>query len=241
LIGEPPNFQGVERYIVFLSMVCSPKSIPTQSQLFHAQRTNAALSRARHRMVLVRSIDVSDIPNADDIKIPIIKFFSDPTSQNKRQGTKQDTTLSRTYLKKIIQMIEKMLIEMGYKVNSLGVIWSNGICVEDQSTGQRSVVGIEGIGETKDRWQQIINEQKIIERVSWKTLRVGAASFIADHTTTLGFIEKFLSSAGVRKPLEDDDVDADNILFKANIPNRMHVEDDAIDVDFETRPPSNKC
>jgi superfamily I DNA and/or RNA helicase len=43
LISEPPNFQGAEGDIIYLSMVSSPGSVPTQSQLFHAQRANVAL------------------------------------------------------------------------------------------------------------------------------------------------------------------------------------------------------
>ena len=54
LVGDPPTFQGAERDVVFLSMVCSPGSVPTQNRLMHAQRMNVALSRARDRMVLVR-------------------------------------------------------------------------------------------------------------------------------------------------------------------------------------------
>jgi len=51
LVGDPPLFQGAERDIIFLSMVCSPGQVPPQSQQMHAQRANVALSRARDRMV----------------------------------------------------------------------------------------------------------------------------------------------------------------------------------------------
>lgn len=56
LVGDPPNFQGAERDVVFLSMVCSRGKVPTQSQLMHFQRANVAMSRAKDRCVLVRSI-----------------------------------------------------------------------------------------------------------------------------------------------------------------------------------------
>lgn len=75
LVGDPPTFQGNERDIIVLSMVCSPGSSPTQNQLLHFQRANVALSRARDQMILFRSIEISDVPNNDDTKIPIIGTY----------------------------------------------------------------------------------------------------------------------------------------------------------------------
>jgi len=75
LVGTPPAFQGTERDIIFLSMICSPGHVPTQCQLMHAQRINVAMSRARDRLILVRSINACHIPNSDDVKIPVLEFF----------------------------------------------------------------------------------------------------------------------------------------------------------------------
>ena len=207
LIGEPPNFQGAERDVIFLSMVCSPGSVPTQNQLFHAQRANVALSRARDRMVLVRSIDVSEIPNAEDIKIPVIDFFSNSTRETNQEENKTDPNLFTSSTKNVQSILERILSEKGYGVRRMGVIWNDGICVEDQATGQRAALGIEGAGESMDAWNRFLSQQKVIERVGWKTLRVDAAAFLVDHHTSLESIEKFLSSAGIRKPSEEDELE----------------------------------
>lgn len=90
LVGDPPAFQGAERdgmildacllslltvhKVIFLSMVCSPGNTPTQNQLFHFQRANVALSRARDQMVLVRSLDIGDVSYSNQQAAP--KMFT---------------------------------------------------------------------------------------------------------------------------------------------------------------------
>eukprot|EP00588_Corethron_pennatum_P024825 CAMPEP_0194329966 /NCGR_PEP_ID=MMETSP0171-20130528/49999_1 /TAXON_ID=218684 /ORGANISM="Corethron pennatum, Strain L29A3" /LENGTH=372 /DNA_ID=CAMNT_0039090863 /DNA_START=100 /DNA_END=1214 /DNA_ORIENTATION=+ len=67
-IGEPPCFQGVERDIVFLSLVCSPDSVPVQNTREHMHNTNIALSRARDQLILVRSIDRAHLAHGGDVR-----------------------------------------------------------------------------------------------------------------------------------------------------------------------------
>ena len=54
--GDSARFQGNERDIVFLSMVADPASKQAQTALHFEQRFNVAMSRARDRMYLVRSV-----------------------------------------------------------------------------------------------------------------------------------------------------------------------------------------
>ena len=50
-------------------MVASRGAAPTQVGRMYEQRFNVALSRARDRMVLFRSLDSKDIANRDDMKV----------------------------------------------------------------------------------------------------------------------------------------------------------------------------
>lgn len=76
LVGSPPKFQGCERDVVYLSMVASGGQTVAQVQNLHRQRFNVAMSRARDRCVLVRSIAAVDINNPEDVKRSIIDFFA---------------------------------------------------------------------------------------------------------------------------------------------------------------------
>jgi hypothetical protein len=225
LVGEPPNFQGAERDVIFLTMVCSPGSVPTQSQLYHAQRANVALSRARDRVVLVRSIDVSHVPNRDDIKIPIIDFFLRNNSRDDEDEVEQDKDESSIgFAKQVRSILSDLLSERGYTVRSMGIVWRDGLAVEN---GERAAITIEGIGESTEIWTRIVNQQRVIERVGWKTLRVDAASILLDHEKTLRSIQLFLSNCGVRRPGdEQEEKDRSNEFV---LGNQNEAEEDRLE------------
>ena len=59
--GDASNFQGKEKDIMFLSMVVGAKQGTAMTKLEFEQRFNVALSRARDRMYLYRSIEETDL------------------------------------------------------------------------------------------------------------------------------------------------------------------------------------
>ncbi|MGH7121410.1 MAG: AAA domain-containing protein, partial [Acetobacteraceae bacterium] len=77
LCGDSATFQGQERDIVFLSMVHDAESAKKQTTRPYEQRYNVALSRARDRMVLVRSV-TSSMLKEGDIKLEVLRHFQDP-------------------------------------------------------------------------------------------------------------------------------------------------------------------
>jgi superfamily I DNA and/or RNA helicase len=56
LCGDSATFQGTERDVVFLSMVADPRHKTALTMPRYEQRFNVAVSRARDRAVLVRSV-----------------------------------------------------------------------------------------------------------------------------------------------------------------------------------------
>ena len=56
ICGDSASFQGDERDIIFLSMIADRNKKQAQTATQYEQRFNVALSRARDRMVLVRSV-----------------------------------------------------------------------------------------------------------------------------------------------------------------------------------------
>ncbi|CAB9500882.1 Uncharacterized ATP-dependent helicase MG140 [Seminavis robusta] len=203
LIGDPPTFQGAERDIVFLSMVCSPGSVPTQNRLMHAQRMNVALSRSRDRMVLVRSIDVHHVPNQEDIKLPVLEFFEEATKLNEQplpaeeMTTSEDTKNAGGFRERAETLLKKMLKKKGFTVRDMGVVWQYGLCVEHPDTNARAALCIESCGEPRDEWDRARTQQKSIERVGWKCVRVDGLSLLVDPKSTMGIVMDFLVSAGV--------------------------------------------
>ncbi len=77
LCANSAGFQGNERDVVFLSMVADRKRRTALTTRPYEQRFNVAASRARDRLVLVRSVTRDDL-SADDLKFRLIAHFERP-------------------------------------------------------------------------------------------------------------------------------------------------------------------
>ena len=77
LCGDSATFQGSERDIVFLSMVADSSNKTALTMLRYEQRFNVAVSRARDRVVLVRSVRREEL-NPNDLKARLIAHFENP-------------------------------------------------------------------------------------------------------------------------------------------------------------------
>lgn len=206
-------------------MVCSRGKTPTQSQLTHFQRANVALSRARDQCVLVRSLEISDIPSVDDMKIPIIEFF-----QTFGSGTDHVDPLSSAHLDNCHpaqRLLARLLTEQGYVVRSMGVVWKNGICIEHPNFDNRAALMVDCAGESLQDWHSCYRQQKAIERVGWKCLRVDILSLLTNCKGTLDSVMRFLSAAGVDAPaiLYDGLDDEDDTMEDENGEAPVEVED----------------
>ncbi|KAL7549498.1 hypothetical protein ACHAWF_012762 [Thalassiosira exigua] len=238
LVGEPPSFQGSERDIIFLSMVSSPGSVPTQSQQMYHQRINVALSRARDRMVLVRSINRSHIPSNEDAKVAVIDFFGEFASKDiSDDSSTEDDDCSfvnsqsfntKPMRQRIVGNITSTLAKAGYKVRPMGVVWEGGICVEDEATGDRAAINIEHFGELKQEWAAALSQQRAIERVGWQCYRLDAFAWLLNCRSAMQLLQSFLCSAAVnpKKKFAEEGLGVDNA--SAGPPRRVNnvPEDD---------------
>jgi len=234
LVGDPPTFQGAERDIIFLSMVCSKGSAPTQNQLMHFQRANVAMSRARDRVVLVRSIDIGDIPSFDDIKIAILEYFQ--SASRMRDGLRNGELLDgvpRDNLKECAELLKTLLVDRGYIVRPMGEVWRGAFCLEDPESDTRAAVLLDCEGESDHEWKSMFAQQKAIERVGWKCLRLNALSLLADFSSALDVVFRFLSEAGIQTPtvLFDESEETTNDSVSDDVVDEQEIE---VDVDVES-------
>jgi hypothetical protein len=204
LIGDPPSFQGAERDIIFLSMVCSRGSVPSQSQLMHFQRCNVAMSRARDRCVLVRSIDLVDIPSMDDMKVPIIEFFMKANDTNGR-GVSKNAESVRKRRTNGTQILKQLLEQRGYSINNMGIVWKNGICIEHPNSETRAALLVDCDEDSDQEWQSSYNQQKAIERVGWKCFRVDTLTLFVNCGSVLKDVTRFLASVGIEEATKNEE------------------------------------
>lgn len=193
-------------------MVCSRGKAPAQSQLVHFQRANVALSRARDQCVLVRSLDISDIPGTDDVKVPIIEYFQTFGGDEFEQAVPL-VSLQLGDCHPVQRLLARVLTEQGFHVRSMGVVWKNGLCVEHPDSDMRAALMVDCGEGSLQEWNASYQQQKAIERVGWKCLRVDVLSLLSDFRSTLDAIVRFLSASGVEVSVAqnnnglDDEID----------------------------------
>jgi len=162
--GDSATLQGDERDIVFISMIADRSRKQSQTAMQYQQRFNVALSRARDRMILVRSVTEEEL-NPNDLKARVISHFRDPMP-NTVNPSAQLIDLCDSPFERVIFTA---LVERGYRVvpqvGSLG--FSIDMVVEGDG-GRRLAVECDGDRyHGPERWADDMRRQRILERVGW--------------------------------------------------------------------------
>lgn len=158
-------------------MIADPDGKQAQTAVHFKQRFNVALSRARDRMVLVRSVREEEL-NPSDLKARVIKHFRDPMA-----GVHPPSG-------NLMAMCES-----NFERDVLGRLLANGYRVRPQvgALGYRIDLVVEGQGDRRlaiecdgdkyhgpERWADDMQRQRVLERVGWRFWRCWASSFALD-------------------------------------------------------------
>ena len=111
--GDAPTFQGKERDIMFVSMVASPGKAHAQISRLFEQRFNVALSRARDRMYLFRSVTQEELSNPRDLKFRAITHFRHPMGAPRAEVSDLIELCESEFEKNVF----RRLVELGYRVS----------------------------------------------------------------------------------------------------------------------------
>ena len=177
MCGDPPTFQGAEYDIIFLSMVASPRSCPTQIGLMYSQRFNVAMSRARDRVYLFRSISADSPSNDADLKVGLIQQFSSSNSGS-QGGAVSASPYSLAKTGATSQLLRR-LRQDGFKVQRGGVECDSGPAMQlivHGSSDRRIGICIDGhssdsfrnLDQWNTSWKLSIERRKVMARVGWK-------------------------------------------------------------------------
>ena len=175
--GDSATFQGDERDVVFLSMVADPVSKQSQTARHFEQRFNVALSRARDRLVLVRSVREEEL-KPEDLKARVIRHFRDPMAGASVPTGDLEEMCNSDFERDVL----RRLIERGYRVTpQVGALGYRIDLVVEGANGQRLAVECDGDGyHEPERWAGDMRRQRILERVGWRFWRCWASSFTLD-------------------------------------------------------------
>ncbi len=202
-IGPPPVFQGRERDIMLVSMVVGHGDRAAANRADMHQRFNVALSRARDRMYLFRSVAETEF-REDSLNGKVISHFKQPFRQNVR----------------VIQALREKC-ESGFELEMFDELVKRGFRVEPQvpcggyridfvvegNEGRRLAVECDGDRfHGPGQWQDDMARQRVLERAGWTFWRCFASSFVRRRQAVLEDLMQTLTRLGI-EPLGSETVD----------------------------------
>lgn len=182
ICGDSATFQGDERDIVFLSMIADRNRKQSQTAMQYEQRVNVALSRARDRMVLVRSVTENDL-NPKDLKARIIRHFAEPMPSAMDAGAELIELCQSGFERDLFSV----LVERGYRV--IPQVGSEGFSIDmvvEGESGRRLAIECDGdLYHGPERWADDMRRQRILERVGWTFWRCFGSNYSLDREGVL--------------------------------------------------------
>ncbi len=175
--GDSATFQGNERDIVLISMVADPSKKQAQTATHFEQRFNVAMSRARDRLYLIRSVREEEL-NPKDLKANVIRHMREPIKIKSPPSGELAALCDSDFEREIL----RRLLERGYRVKpQVGSMGFRIDLVVEGQTDQRLAIECDGDKyHGPDRWADDMNRQRVLERVGWHFWRCWSSSFTMD-------------------------------------------------------------
>jgi very-short-patch-repair endonuclease len=202
-VGPPPVFQGRERDIMLVSMVLGPGNHTAQDRADQRQRFNVALSRARDRMYLFRSVD-HDAFGEDTLNGKLMRHFKDPFRQDARTT---QVLRDRCESGFELDMFDE-LVGRGYRVEPQVKCGAFRIdFVVEGREGRRLAIECDGDRfHGPGQWSDDMARQRVLERAGWTFWRCFASSFVRRREAVLQDLRQTLDGLGI-EPLGSELVD----------------------------------
>ena len=202
-IGPAPVFQGGERDIMLVSMVIGPGDRSAASRADMFQRFNVALSRARDRMYLFRSVTDAQF-NDGSLNGKVISHFKQPF----RQDAKAVQALrERCESGFELEMFDE-LVRLGFRVEPQVPCGGYRIdFVVEGNDGRRLAIECDGDRfHGPGQWKDDMARQRVLERAGWTFWRCFASTFVRHRGVVLDDLMETLSKLGI-EPLGAESLD----------------------------------
>lgn len=200
-VGEPTAFQGDERDIMFVSLVADRDSSPL-SGLGYEQRFNVAASRARDRMVLVRSVELEQLRPSDKLRRSLIEHFHAPFAGESALVEDRRARCESQFEAAVFDR----LVESGYRVDTQVRVGTKRIDLVVEGAEDRRLA-IECDGDAyhgPDRWPDDMARQRMLERAGWTVWRCFASRFVRDSDAVMAELTAALTARGISAELHGD-------------------------------------
>jgi len=199
MCGNPAQFQGDERDVVFISMVDAPEGtvLTMRSDDRFKKRFNVAASRARDQMWVIYSLNHETDLKAGDLRRTLIEHAIDPESKvaqwrrlrarvNRRSGEFEERVL-------------KNLLQRRYAVTPQYRVGAYVIDFVVHGEGQRVALECDGDRHhTFENLREDMARQAVLERRGWRFIRIRGTDFFRRPVETMNGICESLERFGIR-------------------------------------------
>lgn len=202
LCGNPGQFQGDERDVMFLSMVDSSVGEPLPlrnaegNRKLFKKRYNVAASRPRDQMWVVYSLNAETDLKPGDIRRQLIEHALDPKAW---QREFEDRLAKVDPNSKVFEgAVLRRLMERSYYVLPQFHVGAYRIDLVVTGGGKRLAVECDG-----ERWhgldklQEGMERQALLERLGWRFVRVRGSIFFRDPDRAMAEVFRRLEELGI--------------------------------------------
>ncbi len=170
--GDARTFQGKERDIMLLSMVTDGQWFGRIDDQQSAQVYNVAASRARDRMMLMRSVSAAQL-DPYDLRARLIAHFAQPFPQ----APVETISLRDACQGPFERTLFDWLAVRGYRVTPKVPAGASVIDLVVEGTGDRRLaIAIDADGaQDLAQWREALAQQRVLERAGWTVWRVFAS------------------------------------------------------------------
>lgn len=193
-VGDPTAFQGDERDIMFVSLVAEKQDSPL-SGTGYEQRFNVAASRARDRMILVRSVELEDLRPSDKLRRALLEHFRAPFASEGKSAISRRERCESGFETEMFDM----LAERGFRIDTQVPVGNFRIDLVVEGENDRRLA-IECDGDRyhgPDKWSDDMVRQRILERAGWEIWRCFASRFVRDRDGVVAELLALLQKRGI--------------------------------------------
>jgi len=209
-VGTPPDFQGDERDVIFLSMVAAPGRLgPALTRQEYQRRFNVAASRARDQVWLFHSVELADL-TPDDLRHSYLSFVlargdaDEPGTDVPRLDQVSADIPHPRFDSLFEQRVFRELASAGYRVSPQVEV--NGRRLDLVVAGGRARLAVECDGDEVGTAEQVAHDfarERQLRRAGWPFWRVRQSDFESDPVVALAGLWPRLAAAGIA-PAERD-------------------------------------